>query len=352
MESECAICVECNKIEKDASKIITCMYCFSEAHYKCRNITGNAVRRIKERMYFCSHNCSSIYQRIIEMQNHKSSIVESLAVELKGAVASAVSQEIQNFRCEVKQITTAIEKSQDFLSSKFDGIVTDFHELKRENECLKQNIDKLKDTQQILSKTVHKLEHQVDKSNRDKNCNNAVILGVPFIPGENTKEIVQKVIACFGVTVNSDEIVSAARLNAKNKPIHSLVPIRVVFKNENIKEIVFSKKRGIGKLLSSSIDPSYMINAKPTTVTMRDELTPLSMELLTEMRGYQEKLQLKYVWCSRGGNVLVKKNENSKPEIIKTRDDIIELVSRYSGKSPSKETPSPKRKRNDNNSNK
>lgn len=351
MDSECAICVECKKPEKDASKILTCMYCFSEAHYKCRNITGNAARRIKEKMYFCSHNCSSIYQRIIEMQNHKTSIVESLAVELKGAVANAVSQEIQNFRCEVKQITTAIEKSQDFLSSKFDGIVTDFQELKKENESLKHEIHKLKNNQQTLSKTVNKLEHQVDKSSREKNCNNAVVLGVPFVPDENTEEIVQKMISGFGVAANFDGISSATRINAKNRPKNSLVPIRVVFKDENAKEMVFTKKKECGKLLSSSIDPCYTINGKPTTVTMRDELTPLSLELLTEMRGYQDKLQLKYVWSSRGGNVLIKKNENSKPEIIKNRDDLNELVNRYSKNSPSKETPSPKRKCNNNVSN-
>ena len=77
---------------------------------------------------------------------------------------------------------------------------------------------------------------------------------------------------------------------------------------------------------------------------MRDELTPLSLQLLAEMRIHQEKLNIKYVWSSRGGNVLVKKNEQSKPEIIKTRDDLYELVNRYSKNSPVKETPSPKRK--------
>lgn len=343
---ESAICVECKKVEKDASKLITCMYCFSEAHLKCRNIVGSAIRRIRERLYFCSHDCSSIYQKIIEMQNYKSSIVDSLATELKGAVAHAVTCEMQNVRSEVKQITTAIENSQEFLSTKFDSIVTDFQELKKEIESLKREIDRMKNTQQALSKTVHKLEHQVDKSNRDANCNNAMILGVPFAPDENVQEIAQKVISCIGATIDPDAIASVSRLNAKNKPKNSLVPIRVVFKQEGAKETVFNKKRDCGKLMSSSVDPSFIINGQPTTVTFRDELTPLSLELLNEMRSYQEKLKIKYVWSSRGGNVLVKKNENSKPEIVKTRNDVLELVNRYTrgGSSSPKDTPSPKRK--------
>lgn len=349
MDNESIICVECNKIEKDASKIITCMYCFSEAHYKCRNIGANAARRFKDRMYFCSHNCSSIYQRITEMQNNKSSIIESLAVELKGAVANAVSQEIQCVRSEVKQVTTAIEKSQDFLSNKFDAI--DFQELKKENESLRREVDKLKNVQQNLSQTVYKLEHQVDKTSRDANSKNAVILGVPFLPDENTQEIAQKMITCLGADVAADAISAAARINSKNKPKNSLVPIRVVFKDECVKETVFSQKKECGKIMSTSIDPNFTINGNPTSVTIRDELTPLSMEHLNEMRRHQEKLKIKYVWSSRGGNVLVKKNENSKPEIVKTRDDLIELVNRYTGNLSPKDTPSPKRKCSSNNFN-
>lgn len=345
MEDDSIICVECHKVEKDASKIITCMYCFSEAHFKCRNIVGNAVRRIKDKTYFCSHNCSSIYQRIIEMQNSKSSIVESLANELKGAVTSAVSHEMQNVRSEVKQITDAIEKSQNFLSKKFDTIVTDIQELKNENETLKREIVKMKNAEHNLSKTVYKLEHQVDKNSREANSRNAVILGVPFASDENIQEIVHKTITCCGLEVDPDAVVSASRLNSKNKTNNWLIPIRVVFKNENVKENVFKAKKECGILLSTTIDPSLKVNDKPTRVAIRDELTSLSLELLNEMRGYQEQLKIKYVWPSRGGNILIKKNEQSKPEIVKTRDDIIELVNRYSGNCSPKVTPSPKRKR-------
>lgn len=351
MEGEDSICVDCKKVEKDPSKLITCMYCFTEAHYKCRNLIGSAARRIKDRMYFCSHNCSSIYQRITEMQNQKSSIVDTLAAELKGAVSNAVTQEMKNVRSEVQQITTAIEKSQQFLSDKFDAIVTDFQELKKENENLKLEIDRLKHTQLAMSKLVHKLEHNVDKHDRQANCNNAIVLGVPFCPDENTLEIVRKVITCYGLNIETDAIMSADRLGGKNKMKNSLIPIRVIFKNGHTKDNVFAKKKELGKLLSSSVNENFVINGRPTTITMRDELTPLSLELLSEMREHQEKLNIKYVWASRGGNVLVKKNEHSKPEIIKTRNDLYELINRYSNKSPVKQTPSPKRKCSNNNSN-
>lgn len=344
MAGEDRICVECKNVEKDASKLLTCMYCFSEAHYSCRNISSNAARRMKDKMYFCSPNCSSIYQRIVEMQNNKTSIVEALAAELKNVVFNAVSQEMKMVKNEVQQITAAVENSQQFLSDKFEAIVSDFLELKRENEKLKEEIEKLKHKQQAMSKKVNTLEHNMDKSVRQANCNNAVVLGVPYYPHENTYEIVNKVITCYGLNVQSDAIVSAERLSGKNKTVNSLIPIRVIFKDGDTKENIFARKKECGRLLSSSINEKYVINGKPTTIAMRDELSPLSLELLKEMRGYQEKLNLKYVWSSRGGNVLVKRNEHSKPEIVKTRDDIYEMINRYKNTRRGNETFSPKSK--------
>jgi cell division protein FtsB len=210
-------------------------------------------------------------------------------------------------RSEVKQVTTAIEKSQQFLSDKFDGIVTDYQELKRENENLKLEVDRLKQTQHAMSKLVYKLEHNVDKYARQAISNNAIVFGVPYCPEENTLEIVHKIVTCYGLNVSSDVFVSADRLGGKNKPINSLVPIRVIFKNGDANEILFAKKNELGKLLSSSVKESLVVNGQPTSIVIRDELTPLSLELLSEMREYQEKLMIKYVWSSRGGNILVKK---------------------------------------------
>lgn len=195
-----------------------------------------------------------------------------------------------------------------------------------------------------MSKIVHQLEHTVDKGNREANCNNAIVFGVPFCPEENVSEIVRSIIVGYGLTITNDAVTSAVRLGGKNKPNNALIPIRVTFRDSNTKDTVFAKKKEFGKLLSSSIDAKYVVNGKPTIITMRDELTPLSLELLNEMRKHQERLNIKFVWSSRGGNVLVKKTEHSKPELIKNRDDLYELINRYSNKTPVKETPSPKRK--------
>lgn len=124
------------------------------------------------------------------------------------------------------------------------------------------------------------------------------------------------------------------------------MPIQIEFKDLNVKELLMSRKKTLGKIMSSSIGEAFLVNGQPTNVTLRDELTPLSMELLRKMREHQEMLKIKFVWPGRGGGILVKKHENSKPELIKTREDLVELINRYSV--VMNQSPSPKRKKNDN----
>ena len=87
------------------------------------------------------------------------------------------------------------------------------------------------------------------------------------------------------------------------------------------------------------------MNGKPTNLNIRDELSPLSLELLKEMRESQELLKTKYVWPGRGGVVLVKKGDGAKLETIRNRDELGSLITRYMHQSLTVSSPSPKRKK-------
>lgn len=340
------ICTVCQKKENDANKIVTCLYCFASAHLKCKNIIGNACRRVREKPYFCTPDCAEIYQRIIEMSNNKQSMIEALTTELKSIVAHAVSSEMLNFRSEIRLITTAIENSQEFLSTKFDAISDEFNRLKLENDDLKLEILRLKKSYSALTETVHKLELNTDKTSRIMNEKNAVFMGIPITHNENTTQLIEKAIQVLGVQLQSGSIKTAFRISSKNTSNKALVPIKVVFNELNDKENVFEKKRQNGKLLSTAIDPSLLLNGRPTTVSIRDELTPLSSELLRELRESQEVLKIKYVWPGRNGAILVKKGEGDRPDVIRSRDDLSKFMTKFLN---TVMTPSPKRKRFENN---
>lgn len=347
-KDESIVCSICNKSEIDSLKVLTCMYCFTSAHFKCKNIVGAAVRRMREVEYFCSSECSNIYQRIISMRNDNHTLMSSFATEMKSVISASVAKEMQNVASELKQITATVEKSQEFLSAKFDEIVTDFKDLKTENEKLKREIECLKNTQNQLQSTVYKLETNVDKS--DKTCldKNAVIWGIPTEDGENVFDLVEKMLLCLGLNANNKYVTSADRM-FPNKPAKELVPIRIVFCNKETKEIVFNQKKQFGTLLSTVINPKFTTNGKATTVTLRDELTPLSLELLKELRKSQGLLNIKYVWAGRGGVILAKQDDTSKPVLIKNREDLSRVINHFTSQCEtpaSAHSPSPKRKKN------
>lgn len=243
METDEIYCVECKKQETDPSKLVTCLYCFGSAHFKCRNIIGNAIQRVRKSMYFCSPNCTEIYKRIVEMQNNKTDMISALSAELRSTISNTVSAEMSKVRSEVQSITTAIESSQDFLSAKFDNIVSDFKDLKSENEQLKHEMYGLKKTQTSLTGIVHTLEVNVDRENKIAVSNNAMILGLPSVSNENVIDLVHKTVECVGAKLNMDSKVSTDRLFTSSKFKNSISPIRVVFKTNNDKELVFAKKK-------------------------------------------------------------------------------------------------------------
>lgn len=339
------ICTVCSKKEPDQNKLATCAYCFVSTHYKCKGIIGNAVHRARENLHFCSPNCASIYQRIVDMQNKQSTALNTVAAELKAAVSSAVSAEMGAVRAEVKSITTAIESSQDFLSSKFDSIVIEFKELKLENDNLKKELNDLKRSHATLADTVSKLEVDVDKFSKNAIENNAVLLGIPVRMNEDVTNWVQKTFDKMDLNLPPDSFLSIARMYTNNKFPNAMVPIRVVFKDKETKERVFRRKKEIGKLLSTFIDPSFLLNGRPTNLILRDELSPLSIELLKEMRESQELLKIKYVWPGRGGAVLIRKEEGAKLEIVRNREELGNLITRFMHQSLIMSSPSPKRKR-------
>lgn len=340
------VCTICTKKDTDGSSFLTCMYCFSSSHFECKNIFGNAVRRVKENDYFCSSDCSAIYQRIVMMQNSNNSMMSSFAAEMKAVISASVANEMRSLKTEVNQIIASIERSQEFLSSKFDEIVTEFRDLKLENEKLKSEIDRLKNSHSQLKDEVHKLEANVDKTDKAALSNNSVLWGIPTAPGENVLNLVEKFFDCLGLEENMKFVTSAERIFGNTKSNNTIVPIRIVFCDKGSKEDVLDRKKQFGKLLSTAIDEKFVLNGKALNVTIRDELSPLSLELLKELRESQDLLNMKYIWTGRGGVVMVKKLDDSKPELVKTRSDLGRLMSQFSQDSSiTGHSPSPKWKK-------
>lgn len=253
--------------------------------------------------------------------NKNLSIVASITSELK----STVLAEMNNMTTEIKSCVTAIESSQQFLSSKFEEIMHEFCKLKVENVRLKQELEILKKSQDTFKSNVNKLEMYVDSAHKEKNLNNMVFLGLPQIPNENVVELVIQTSKAIGVELESEAIVSAVRIGSPNKA-NIIPPVKVVFKQQSVKKRLLEKKRELGILSSTDINNNLTFNRRPTKITVREELTPLSLQLLRDLRAQQKLLDIKYVWVGRDGSILVKKSEESRSETIKNYDQLKHFI--------------------------
>lgn len=329
METDDSVtCCVCSEEENDLTAVITCMYCFSSSHLKCRGITNKSAHRMREKPYFCSTKCADIYQKITEMQRNDKSLISSISSQLNATVTKVVETQMKQVKAEVKSVTTAVESSQNFLSEKFDKIVSDFNEMKSDNTRLNLEVDLLKRSHSDLAGTVYKLESSVDKTNKLAVSHNLIVLGLPSSANENIMNIVNKTFACIGVDVASVSF-TASRLYSKPKNSNIVVPIRVIFDEVTMKDYVLDKKREFGQLKSNIINRTLLLNGNATNIAIREEMTPLGLELLKEMRDNQKSLNIKFVWPGRGGVVLVKKTDDSPTEKIANRDDLNRLIARY-----------------------
>lgn len=347
MSDDAIICVKCQKEESDARKVIECAHCHKSEHFKCKNIIGNAIRKLRAQDYFCSLECHDFYQRTIANSNVESRVMNEL---------HTILAEVRETRSEmdtVKRTIGEVEKFQNFLSDKLDTLLSEVKSVKEEHGTLKTNVRSIAEEQKILKSRVDYLEEELDRVNRAAVSNNAVILGVPLSNGENTIQVVYSIAASLGCQLPSDAVLEARRMIGKNiTPSQSKsAPIKVCFKDARSKEDLFAKKKSHGQLLSSAIDPS--LEGPVRRIVLRDELTSYGMRLLSETREQKELLEWKFIWPGRNGTVLAKRCENSKIEVVRNHFDLEKLSksgmkrlrSASSGGSGSPSPPGPSMKR-------
>lgn len=235
---EVIICVKCHLEEKDSRKVIECAYCHKCEHFKCKNVIGNAIRKLREQLYFCSKECSSIH-----LQSTRNSEMESQVLKELHNVLS----EVRGTRSELQAVKSTvgdIEKFQSFLSEQLDSLLGEVKSLKEEQAELKKDVNTLRGKQQTTSEAVDQLELEVDRLNRATISKNAIILGIPMKGNEAVQQIVHNIAVTVGCHLPDDAIVEAKRLiNKDPKNDVKQPPIKVSFSEERFEEEFFSKKK-------------------------------------------------------------------------------------------------------------
>lgn len=343
MADSAAICTICDKEESDMKRMVECVYCHKCEHLKCKNIIGNAVRKIRERPYFCSLQCQEFHHRELSIASTESQVLREL---------QTVLLEVRETKTELMSMKSTmgdIEKFQNFLSDKLDDLFSEVTSLKSDQGVLRSDVTTLYEKDRSMNVRLSSLEMDFDRINRTTLARNAVLLGIPMRRDEEPKQIVCDVAAAVGYELEKETVVEARRL-VKSSGQHDMkpAPIKVTFRSEVEKENLFNKKRSHGKLLLNQVDSTFTDSSK--AVVLRDELTNYGVKLLKEARDIQVEAGFKFVWSGRNGAILMKKNESAKVEIVRCEMDLDRIrkanqkrLARDSSSSP-EAGPAPKRR--------
>lgn len=363
------VCSICEKSENDLSRMIECLYCNKSCHFRCKKIYGNAISKARKKPFFCSVECIDMHSRscqpkqsndldvITELRSLNQSIQEIKQESLQSRAAFEETRvQMAASMATLVETNKHIEESQAFLANQFDTLQAGFNMfkeelcgLKRDNSKLSKEVQECQNRNQQLVSTVYDLELDLDRVNRLLLAKNAVMLGVPALENENTKEVVRCVMNAVGASYSAACIVDARRIHSRNDRGNT-APIIIRFVDENTKEAFFEKKRAHGVLLASAVCEAFI--GSTNRITVRDEITSFGKDLLQKTKDLQNSLDLKYVWMGRDGKILVKRHDGAKVEKISSQKDL-ESLSKASQKralnssgnnsTPSPQGPSPKR---------
>lgn len=320
------VCSLCKKQELDSSKVIECSVCHNSMHFKCKRIFGNGIQKTRQQATFiCSPGCAEMHSRLNEQPGF-----EKLITELNAAVRLSIREEMD-------LMNTKLEASQQSMMNEFHAFTRRFEEIRLENEDLKRTVATMTEKYNSLLDMVFNLETEVDKTSRCAIEKNAVVLGLPMMEGEDTMGLVRKLCSSISCSLPENSVVSAKRMIAKDGKT-GIPPIKVVFADAESKEQFFASKKQHGKISSTSVN-GILVNGKSTNVVVRDELSPLGVSLLKELRGMQEALEIKYVWPGRRGVILLKRSDGGRVEMVRNRRDIVRVEQKFAKRALSQFSP-------------
>lgn len=313
------ICTICNRAESNANKVLECLQCHQCHHFSCKKIVGNAVRKWKEKEYFCSATCKEIH---VGRTHPDSPTVMSEVRKVLDAVHVMQEENTKTRDCLEKAIND-LEKSQEFLCSKFDKINSDISKLSSNQRVLKKDVDCVHEENVSLKEAFEDLEGEVDRLKRATIANNAIILGIPALHNEQLRDILNQICVALDFKLPGDAVSELSRLRDPKKE-QKFPPIRVVFAEGKYKEELFEKKKALGTLLTAKL--GQMFHGVNTKVIIRDEMTSHGLALLRQVRDVQEELKLQFVWPGRDGVVLTRKCQGAKIQKVRKRSDIRNLA--------------------------
>lgn len=278
-------CVKCQEKLKHNEDTLECSMCKDVTHFYCIGYSEQTFKKMSNntKNRFTCTNCKTITNK-----SPKSNSTEK-------NVGSPMEKNIE----ELMKSVSFMSAQFDNFSNKLDNVIIEIKNIKIENE-------KIITENKRLSEEVETLKSKIDEIEQYNLGISVDITGIPKTLNENCKQIVEEI----GKKTNTEiDVIEAHRINTsiskRNVIVAKLATLEM--KKNLIRNVKFNK-----------LTTDKMSNGWPKeNIYVNERLTKHRRTLFYQTKVAVTNKEYKFVWVSNG-DILVRKNENSKIVKIKT----------------------------------
>lgn len=351
-------CQACSK-ELTKSELIKCVVCEGLYHYKCLNMSSayyvEHLHKLKKtwRCPACENVTSRrkggdtpVRHQFISdtafnmscddlatdppIKTSQSEVISyqqfALLLESKLEVMKAsLTREIRN------ELASALERIKSDFTATTDFLSNQISELKQEITSYKTKFRDIENEKQSLQMSISQLQLQLNIKEQESLANDLQISGIPEIDNESLTHLVATVATKIGVKVSDMDIVSVARVGAKQATAdptssgHKFRPRPIVVRlarrsvrDELLKNARIRRGANTGDLGLPSHEPKrFYIN---------ERLTKTSRQIFAKAREAARIAKWRFVW-TKEGRVYARWSESSKVLLLQSESDVDKIVS-------------------------
>ena len=257
--------------------------------------------------------------------------------EFLPSIRREIKTEILELKSSIKALTercNELQKSQDFVSKKYDTAIAALQSVKSEISnldkkhttivnSLEEKLGELAGTIDRQDQSLYRVESALDETQQYLRRDCLEINGVPISSYENPNQLVKEVGLLAGVEIDDRHIAAAHKLpdskNVKNRLIVKFI------QRDKREELYKHRKNLVGKNISHlpSVEDG---NGK---IFINESLTSYRKRLFGRIREYNRNNNLKYLWTSNG-KIMLKVNDTSPTQAFVTHEQFEDYLDQIS----------------------
>ena len=257
--------------------------------------------------------------------------------EFLPSIRREIKTEILELKSSIKALTercNELEKSQDFVSKKYDTAIAALQSVKSEISnldkkhttivnSLEEKLGELVGTTDRQDQALYRVECAFDETQQYLRRDCLEINGVPISSYENPNQLVKEVGLFAGVEIDDCHIAAAHKLpdskNVKNRLI-------VKFIQRDKREELYKNRKN---LVAKNISHLPSVEDGNGKIFINESLTSYRKRLFGRIREYKRKNNLKYLWTSNG-KIMLKVNDTSPTQAFTTHEEFEDYLDQIS----------------------